>query len=60
MSALDIWALAIWQADSYEHRGAFRTLYAVGVVTLMWWAKLATRCADPNALPKSLQTEETP
>lgn len=58
MSALDIWVLAIWQRDSYEPDGALRTLYAVGMLTLMRWAKLATRCAIPNALPKSLQTEE--
>lgn len=59
MNALDIWVLAIWQTDSYEHRGAFATLYAVGVVTLMKWGEIATtRCAIPNALPKSLRTEE--
>lgn len=57
MNALDIWALGIWQVDGYESREAWKTLYAVGALTLMKWGRLAMASADPDAPPKSVRLD---
>lgn len=56
MNALDIWALAIWQADGLEYEEALSILYAVGLLTLKGWGDLATQAATAP-LPVSLQLD---